>query len=79
MTQQRSGLGTNDAGRTMDLPEEPAPEGPIGGERGAQEGPISERVGRNPGNLGDDVRGAGDEVYPAPDAGTGDDLGPSQM
>lgn len=65
--------------RTTDLPEEPAPGGPIGGRRGADEGPISERVGRDPGNLGGDVPAASDVVHPAPDAGDGDDPGAGQM
>lgn len=49
------------------LPEEPDARGPIGGDAGAQEGPISERVGRDLGNLGDEVPAAGDETYPATD------------
>lgn len=64
---------------TPELPREPDPEGPIGGERGAQEGPISERTGRDPGNLGDDVPAQGDVVHPGPTAGSGEDLGTPQM
>jgi len=67
------------SGRPVDLPAEPAPSGPIGGRRGAQEGPISERVGRDPGNLGDEIPDSGDAVHPSPDVGSGDDLGAGQM
>jgi hypothetical protein len=36
---------------------------------GTQEpaGPISDRLGRNPANLGDEVEGRGDITYPTPD------------
>jgi hypothetical protein len=50
--------------RTPGLSDEPDEEGPIGGEAGAQDGPISERVGRDPGNLGDEPPAYGDETLP---------------
>jgi hypothetical protein len=31
-----------------------------------EDAPVGLRVGRNPGNLGDDVRDEGDVTYPAP-------------
>jgi hypothetical protein len=46
------------------LPEEPDATGPIGGDAGQQDGPISERVGRDPGNLGDEPPTAGDTTFP---------------
>jgi hypothetical protein len=47
------------------LPEQPDARGPIGGDAGAQEGPISERVGRDPGNLNDQPPTAvGDVTHP---------------
>ncbi len=49
---------------TGDLPEQPDARGPIGGDAGAREGPISERVGRNPGNLGDETPERGDVTLP---------------
>lgn len=78
--EQRGQLSSSDIGKDKDLPEEPVLDGPIGGDRGAQEGPISERTGRNPGNLGDDVPGAGDELYPSPTATPEErGTGPSEM
>jgi hypothetical protein len=50
-----------------ELPDQPDAQGPIGGDAGAQEGPISERVGRDPGNLGDETPAAGDVTYPSPE------------
>lgn len=58
---------------------DPLNENSLGGDRVAEEGPIGERVGRNPGNLGDDVRTGGDVVHPGPTAGSGEDLGSSEM
>jgi hypothetical protein len=49
------------------LPEQPDARGPVGGDAGAQEGPISERVGRDPGNLGDEVPAPGDLTTPSPE------------
>ena len=77
--EQRHPLSSSDIELQKDLPEDPVIDGPIGGDRGAQEGPISERTGRNPGNLGDDVRDAGDVTYPAPDIGSEPSTGPSDM
>jgi len=51
------------------LPEQPDAGGPIGGDAGAQEGPISERVGRDPGNLGDEPTTLGDTTHPTPEPG----------
>lgn len=51
----------------------------LGGDRVPQDGPIAERVEHNPGNLGDEVKDAGDQVYPAPTAGSGEELGSSEM
>jgi hypothetical protein len=48
-----------------ELPEQPDAQGPIGGDAGAQEGPISERVGRDPSNLGDEPPAAGDATFPS--------------
>jgi hypothetical protein len=50
-----------------DLPRQPDARGPIGGDAGAREGPISERVGRNPGNLGDEPPTATDTTHPSPE------------
>ncbi|HVM31165.1 MAG TPA: hypothetical protein VM305_10425 [Candidatus Limnocylindrales bacterium] len=47
------------------LPDQPDAQGPIGGDAGAHEGPISERVGRDPGNLGDEPPTAGDVTFPS--------------
>jgi hypothetical protein len=58
---------------------DPANEDALGGDRSAEHGPISERAGRDPGNLGDDVPGRGDVVHPEPTAGSGEDLGAGQM
>jgi hypothetical protein len=43
--------------------------GEVGDVGGTQEpaGPISDRLGRNPANLGDKVEGRGDITYPTPD------------
>jgi hypothetical protein len=49
------------------LPEQPDARGPIGGDAGAQEGPISERVGRDPANLGDEPATHGDLTTPSPE------------
>ncbi|CAN5640079.1 hypothetical protein BH23CHL7_BH23CHL7_00790 [soil metagenome] len=49
------------------LPEQPDARGPIGGDAGKQEGPISERVGRDPGNLGDEPTSMGDVTLPSTD------------
>lgn len=49
------------------LPEEPDARGPIGGDAGAREGPISERTGRDLGNLGDEPPAQGDVTHPTPD------------
>jgi hypothetical protein len=58
---------------------DPVNEDALGGDRASPDGPISERVGRNPGNLGDEVPAPTDVVHPAPDAGSGEDLGAGEM
>jgi len=53
----------SDAG---DQPGQPgAPGGPMDTPAG-EDAPVGLRVGRNPGNLGDDVPGMGDVTYPSP-------------
>ena len=37
------------------------------GDPAAEDRPISERLGRDPGNLGDDVTDLGDVTHPSPD------------
>ena len=36
---------------------------------GTDAGPIADRLGRNPGNLGDEVPAAGDITHPTPEPG----------
>ncbi len=60
----------SEASRPQDAPPGGRPEIPErepaghGGEDGTS---IADRVGRNPGNLGDDVPEAGDVTHPTPD------------
>lgn len=43
------------------------------GSRGQEDGPVGGRVGRDPGNLGDEVPSSGDVTYPGPaDTGSGE-------
>ena len=58
---------------------DPVNEDALGGDRASEHGPISERAGRDPANLGDEVKTRGDVVHPAPDAGSGEDLGAGEM
>jgi hypothetical protein len=60
---------TGDAG---DQPGAPGTGGPGGvlENPGGEDAPIGLRVGRNPGNLGDDVPAAGDVTYPPPASDT---------
>ncbi len=37
---------------------------------GSDSGPIADRLGRNPGNLGDEIPASGDITYPTPEPGT---------
>ena len=62
-----------------DLSPDPLNDNALGGDRVPDDSPISERMGRDPANLGGEVTGAGDVTYPAPDAGSGEDLGASDM
>ena len=49
-----------------DQPGQPGAPGGVMDNPAGEDAPIGLRVGRNPGNLGDDVRDAGDVTYPAP-------------
>jgi hypothetical protein len=77
--EQRGHLSSSDIQLEKDLPDQPVIDAPIGGDRGAQDGPISERTGRNPGNLGDDVPSGADTTYPAPDIASEPSTGPAEM
>lgn len=62
--------------RDTDLPPGgPADDRPDSGELerlGEEGGPVGLRVGRNPGNLGDEIPESGDVTYPPPVGETGD-------
>ncbi len=58
---------------------DPVNDNSLGGDRVPADSPIAERLGHDPGNIGHEVTDAGDMTYPAPDAGSGDDLGAGNM
>lgn len=47
--------------------DEPEVHLPIGGSGAGQDGPIGNRLGHDPSNLGNDVTELGDVTHPAPD------------
>jgi len=58
---------------------DPVNEDALGGDRSTEHGPISERAGRDPANLDDDVPSRGDVVQPDPGAGGDDELRADEM
>ncbi len=58
---------------------EPVNQNALGGERAEEEGPISERAGRDPSNLGDEVADAADATYPPADPLDPDPPNPTQI